>query len=243
MGVVELTAVDGIARDRDGDGNQSWNVRGTVIADAEQGQLVTPEVELAQPVQLVLLAMLQALQKSVAERNFHRDPFVDLGLRRTPTGHKVSVAIVAGELNKADEMRPGNVVSGQIDSIVTLANVESAAINRHRFNDRRDEHVGIGIAVAMSIGGKVVGKKEGPDLKILRDGLAMISGHAGRKILRRFNSARRGFNRQAGYGNGRSGAAGIGVEHLIVNDHRLRGIGRLQRRNGSDDRNLLLGRN
>ena len=37
---------------------------------------MTPEVELTQAIQLVLLAMLETLQKTVAERDFQRDPLL-----------------------------------------------------------------------------------------------------------------------------------------------------------------------
>ena len=71
----------------------------------------------------------------------------------------------------------------------------------------------------------------------------MISSYAGRKVLRRLDSPRGGFNRQPGDRNWGPWPPGIGVQHLVMDDDGLRRIGSLQRRNRSDDRNLLLCRN
>ena len=132
------------------------------------------------------------------------------------------------------------VGGGEINGVVSLADVEGPAVNSDRLDDGRDEEVGIGVPVTVSVRRKVVGIKEAADLEVLRDGLTVISGYAGREILRRLDSARGGFDRQSGNGDRSTRSSGIGVQNLIMNDNGLRGIGRLQRRNGSNDRHLLL---
>ena len=77
----------------------------------------------------------------------------------------------------------------------------------------------------MSVGGKVVGIKEVSDLHKLADGLAVIAGHARGKILGRLDSTRGRLNRQPGNRNGRTGAAGIGVQDFVVDHDALGGIG------------------
>ena len=118
-----------------------------------------------------------------------------------------------------------NVGGGEIDRVVAFAHIEGAAIDGDSFNDGRDEEVGIGIAIAVSIGGKVVRVEKVADLEELRDGLAVIAGYARREVLRSFDSAGGGFNRQAGERDGRSRTSGIGIQHLVVDDDALRGIG------------------
>src|ERR1039458_3397340 len=97
----------------------------------------------------------------------------------------------------------------EIDRVVPLTHVERAGINLHSAECRGNDDVGVGVAVAVSVGGKIIGKKEIPNLQILADGFAVIASHAGGKILRRLDTARGRFNRQSGNRNGCAGPAGI----------------------------------
>ncbi len=90
------------------------------------------KVELAQSIQLVLLAVLQALQKAVAERQLGRDPRVGLRILGTPASHHVRVAIVTGELEEAADALSRDISGSQIDGVVALANVEGARRPRSR---------------------------------------------------------------------------------------------------------------
>ncbi len=63
-------------------------------------------------------------------------------------------------------------------------------------------------------------------MEILRDGFAVIAGHAWREILRRFDAAGGRFDGNAGDGYGRAGPSGIGVERFIADGDALRGVGK-----------------
>ena len=84
----------------------------------------------------------------------------------------------------------------------------------------------------MGVGGKIVGIEKIADLVELRDRLAVISGDARSEILRGFDAAGSGFDGKAGDRDGDAGAAGIGVEDLIVDDDVLGGIGSERGRSG-----------
>src|SRR5579885_3333909 len=90
--------------------------------------------------------------------------------------------------------------------MVTLPDVERTSIHFDGLNDRRDQNVRIRIAVAMRVGGKIIGIKEVSNLKVLRNRLSMITGDSRRKILRRFDAAGGCFDRQAGNRDRRPGA-------------------------------------
>src|SRR5579884_2292252 len=100
--------------------------------------------------------------------------------------------------------------------MVTLPDVERTSIHFDGLNDRRDQNVRIRIAVAMRVGGKIIGIKEVSNLKVLRNRFSMITGDSRRKILRRFDAAGGRFDRQAGNRDRRPGAAGIGIQGSIV---------------------------
>ena len=84
----------------------------------------------------------------------------------------------------------------------------------------------------MGVGGEIVGIEKIADLVELRDGLAVISGDAGREILRGFDAAGCGLDGEAGNRDGDAGATGIGVEDLIVDDDVFGGIGSERGRSG-----------
>src|SRR5271166_135267 len=126
---------------------------------------MTAKVELAQSVQLVLLAMLQALQEAVAERYFGRDPGIGLRVAGIPAGHEVGIAIVSGELQKGGSALSRHIRGREIDGVVALAHVEGAAIDGDGFNDGRNQEVGISVAVAVGVGGKIVRVEIAADLK------------------------------------------------------------------------------
>ena len=191
---------------------------------------MTAKIELTKAVQLVLLAMFQAIEESVAECDLAGDPGVGVGIAGSPAADQVEVTVVAGELEEGVEALAGDVGGSEIDGVVALANVEGAAVNGDAIDGQRNESVGIGVSVAMSVGGKIVGVEKVSDLEILRDGLAVIARDAGSKILRGLDSSRGGFDGQPRDGDGSAGASGIGVEDLVMNDDALRRIGRQRRR-------------
>ena len=88
MRYVSLAIVDGVAGNRRVDGNEPGQVRESVISDAEQRQVVTPKVILAKAVELVLLAVFEAIEKSVAEGKLARNPGVGVGIDWAPASHE-----------------------------------------------------------------------------------------------------------------------------------------------------------
>ena len=54
----------------------------------------------------------------------------------------------------------------------------------------------------------------------------MIAGDSGGKVLRRLDSAGSRFNRISGNGYGSAGAAGVGIEQVLLNENLLGRIGR-----------------
>ena len=184
VGVVELPVVDGVAGNGHADRNQPGNVREAVVAGAEQGQLMTAQIELAKSVQLVLLAMFQAIEESVAERDLAGNPRVGLRIAGTPAADQVRIAIVSRELEKAIEALPGNVGGSEIDRVVSLANIECAAVHRDAFDRQRNQDIRIGVTVAVSVGGQIVGIQKVADL----EKLARWARH-GRRPRRERNTA------------------------------------------------------
>src|SRR5271167_4431203 len=156
------------------------------------------KVELAQPIQLVLLAMLKPFEEAVAERDLGRKPGVGLGVPGIPSSHEIGVAIVAGDLHEAGSSPSWNIGSCQIDGVVAFTNIEGAAVDGDSLNDRGYQEIGIGVAISVSVSREVVGVEIAADLKELSDGLAVITRHSGGEVLWRFNSTRRGFDGQAG---------------------------------------------
>ena len=114
---------------------------------------------------------------------------------------------------------------GQVHRVVAFPHIECAAIGLHAFDDGGDHDVGVGIAVAVRVGAQVVGQQKAAHLDEMRDGLAVVSGHARRKILRRLDAARCGLDGQSGNGDRRAGPAGIGVQDFVAHQDALRRVG------------------
>src|SRR5271169_6469988 len=116
---------------------------------------MTAKVELTKPVQLVLLAVFQSIEKAVAKGDLGGDPRIGLGIAGAPATDQVGIAVISRELEKAVEALPGDVRSGEIDGVVALAHVERTAVDGDAVDGQRDESVGIGVAVAVRVGGQV----------------------------------------------------------------------------------------
>ena len=95
----------------------------------------------------------------------------------------------------------------------------------------------------MGVGGEIVRDEITTDGDVLRDGFAVVAGHAGGEVLRSLDASGGGLDGQAGDGDGRARTAGVGVQQLLAHHHFL---GRVGRRYvdladvGSDD-DLLIG--
>ena len=133
--------------------------------------------------------MLESIEIAVAVGSFDGDEGVCGGIARAPSGDEIDVAIVKGELREGVEAAARDVGRGEVDGVIPFPHVERAAIDGDGFDDRRDEEIGIGVAVAVGVGGEIVGIEKIADLIELSDGLAVISGDARGEILRSFDAA------------------------------------------------------
>jgi len=175
-------------------------------------------------------AVLKPFEVTVAVRGFHSDEGIGRRILRTPSCDKVDVSVVARELDEIVETLARHVCGRQIDRVIPLPNIESAAINSNRLDRRNDQKIRIGVAVPVSVRWEIVRIQKISNLIKLCNRFTVITCHSGRKILRRFDSSGRGFNRVAGDRNGRAGPPRIRVEHLIVNDNRFGRVRRQRRR-------------
>ena len=228
VGLVALARIDVVTEVGHVDGHQSRHHGSAVVSDAEQCELVAADVEHAFAIELILLAMFQPVEESVAVRGLHGEPRLGGGIGGAPTGSEVDIAVIASDGGKGLQPRAKAVDRSHIDGVVTFADVKRAAISHDSFDDLGDHDVGIRVAVAVRIGAEIVGNQEAADGEVLGDRLAMVSGHARGEVLRRLDTAGSGFDRQTGDGNRRAGAAGIGVEDLVVNVDALRRVGMIE---------------
>ena len=206
-------------------GVESRNVGEAVVADGEQRQIVISEREQAIGIEFVLLAMFEPIQESIAVRSLQHDP----GMRISgwaPAADGVDIAVVAGYGQERLQLRAEIIGGGKILGVVSLADVEGAAIGLHAFDCRGNQNVRIGIAVAVGVGREIIGNQIAANLHVLSDWFAVISGDARSKILRRFYSARSSLDWQTRKRYRSAGTSGIGVQSFFANQHTLCGVGR-----------------
>src|SRR5271165_1228328 len=114
---------------------------------------MTAEINLTKSVQLVLLAVFQTIEEAIAKGDLTGNPGVGLSVAGAPATDEISIAVVSRELEKAVETLPGDVRGGEIDRVVSLANVERTAVDRDAIDGQRNQSVRIGVAIAVSVGG------------------------------------------------------------------------------------------
>ena len=134
-------------------------------------------------IEFVLLPMFQAVEESIAIRGFEGHPRLGSG---TQSGYHIDVAIVSRDREKWVEMGAQPVGRGQIDSMVSLTNIECSAVDLNTLQNLGNEDVGIGIAISMGVRRQIVGHEVRADRDVLGNWFAMISGDTGGKILGRF---------------------------------------------------------
>jgi hypothetical protein len=74
MSLILLARIDSIVQIRHVDRNQSGYMGEAVVSDGEESQIVTREVEDGVGVELVLLPMLKAVEKTITIRGLKCDP-------------------------------------------------------------------------------------------------------------------------------------------------------------------------
>src|ERR1700730_7257332 len=132
-------------------------------------------------VELVLLPVLQTVEKTVTVGCLHHNPRADI---TTPSRNKVQVSIVARHRNRWVQPRSRPVSGRKILRVVPLPHIESASIHLDTPDDQWDENVRVRITVAVSIRREIVGDQVTSDLNVGRDGFAVVSGNSRRKVLR-----------------------------------------------------------
>lgn len=78
------------------------------------------------------------------------------GIRRTPAGDYVEITIVAAQRDKRFQAVAWHVSCRQIYCVISFTDIKCSAVNLNRSDTLSDERIGIGVAVAMGIGGQVV---------------------------------------------------------------------------------------
>ena len=111
--------------------------------------------------------------------------------------------------------------------MIAFKHVERSAIRGHAAEGRGDVYVGVGVSIAVSVGGKVVGNQEAADSDVLADGFAVVACHTRYKVLRRLDASGRRLNGHAWNGDGRAGPAGIGVKQFFAHHDLLARVGRV----------------
>ncbi len=226
-GIDRVRIVDPSGRSVDGveskHGPQSGDVAVAQIGNAKQRQRVIASVKDASTIEFELLAMFQPIEEAVAERAFHRGPGTCGGAHAR---RQCRVPVVGRQRNKRIQIRPQSVNRGKVQCVIAFAHVERAAVDLHALDDIGDIYVRIGIAVTVRIRRQVVRHQVRAHLNILRDRLAVIARHARRKILRRFDTARRGLDRVTGNGNRGARTSWVRIEQILGGKHFHRGIGR-----------------
>src|SRR5215831_8606830 len=74
--------------------SQAGLISEPVVTDAIDGQLMLANIEDLGHVPLVLLSVLQALEKAVAKRSFYPNPRLVGRITRAPAGHQVQITII-----------------------------------------------------------------------------------------------------------------------------------------------------
>ncbi len=110
--------------------------------------------------------------------------------------------------------------------MIPFADIESATIDLDAFDDFWNKDVGVGVSVAVGVGGKIVRHQITAHCDELRDRLAVVARDSRCKILRRLDPTGGGFDGISGNGDGRTGTSGVSVKQILANENLLRRIGR-----------------
>src|SRR5215469_2019463 len=96
-------------------------------------------------VQLVLLAVLRPLQKSVPVTRFESDPAKSIRVCGTPSRHHIDILEIPGELEEGFQARLRSVSDRQIHSVITFTDIEAPSVLLNCANTFWDQEVGIRI--------------------------------------------------------------------------------------------------
>src|ERR1700719_3203436 len=90
-------------------------------------------------IDFVLMATLGELEKSVAASDFHPQPRTRLRITRTPSGNKLEIVRVSGNLNKRFQPRDQTVSHGKINRVITMPHVECSCVRFHKTDRIRNQ--------------------------------------------------------------------------------------------------------
>src|SRR5271170_1542149 len=180
MRLILLTRVNRIVRYSDTDWRQARHIRKAIVADAEEREFMIAELEDARAVDLELLAMFQAVQKSVAVRGLRQNPGMAVG---TESRDQVQVPVVTGQCDEGVKLGAQAVSRRKILRVVSLAHIERSSVHLNTLDRLRNENVGVRVSVSVRIGREVVGSQVASHLNVGRDRFAVISRDSRREIL------------------------------------------------------------
>src|SRR5215469_2379778 len=138
MRLVRLPWINCIVRDIAIDGHEAWYPRESVIANAEQSELVVADRELAHRVDFSLAPVLCEAQIAVAECRLSGNPSADLRVLRAPNGNEIRVAGVEDRFERGCDLRTQPVSRGKIHRVVSVAHVERGPVGFHISNSMSD---------------------------------------------------------------------------------------------------------
>src|ERR1035437_7008287 len=100
--------------------------------------------------------------------------------------------------------------------MIAFKYVERATIDLNVCQGRWNKDVRIGITIAVSVCGKIVGQEKSAERNELRNWFSMITGDARSEVLRCLDSARCGLNGISRNGYGSSRTAGICIDEVLL---------------------------
>src|SRR5690242_19488078 len=162
VSLVALARVNGVVKVRNVSRHQARNLRLAIVSEEERGEPVRTEIPSLQRMDLVLLAMFEHIEETVAEGRLHRKPL--------PSRAQVDVPVVRRKRGERFETGSNRINGRQVYRVVAFPDIECAAIRLDAFDDGGDDDVWVRIAVAVRVGAEIVGDQETADLDELRDG-------------------------------------------------------------------------
>jgi len=122
-------------------------------------------------------------------------------------------------------MRAQPIRRCQIDRMITLSDIERAAVDLNAFDHLWNKDIWVGISIAVRICRQIVRNHVSAHGDELRDRFAVIAGDSRREVLRSLDSAGGGLDRVSGYRNWNSGTPGIRVKQVLADKDSLTRVG------------------
>src|SRR5437879_312637 len=160
MGAVGLARINRILRQSHIDGDQPGDTRRSVIAGSKQCQLMATDGKGVLTIDLVLAAMLGQVEEAIAACDLESEPCTDVWILRTPASHQIKVAAVPGEFCERFQAWSKSIGYRKVHGVVAVTYVECSRVGLNAADESGDQEIGVGIAIAVGIGGEIVGQQE-----------------------------------------------------------------------------------